>query len=206
MLLVACAWDQAHSGRARVGKEVQAQHVVAAAPAPPPLDANCTTPVTTAPISPRTIAPIVTKCDRQYYPSGQIKWQADYIDGQLSGVVRHWYDNGQLWQEARFERGAITGSYVAYYPTGRRFRQATLDKGMYSGPVVEWWPSGRPRSIGSFLGQFDDPVREGIWAFWNENGRIDAHQSGRYSQGWKSCDLTEEQIEWFILEYQQHGH
>lgn len=66
--------------------------------------------------------------ERQWYPGGQLKLEAEHQYGRLHGTVRSWWENGQLRRKDEYMAGVlqqglcldIRGNLVEHYPHYRR--------------------------------------------------------------------------------------
>ena len=47
--------------------------------------------------------------EQTFYPSGQIRGEVRYVDGEVTGTTRHWHPNGVLAREIPMRKGEIEG-------------------------------------------------------------------------------------------------
>lgn len=53
------------------------------------------------------------------YPNDSIKFEIEYLNGELNGVYKEFYENGQLKKEGNFVSGQREGSYKGFIDDGR---------------------------------------------------------------------------------------
>lgn len=85
-----------------------------------------------------------TKVESDYYPNGQLSWQATIKNGKPFGLVRHWHENGVLKRESFHD-----------------------DEGLKHGVVKTWNKEGK------LLGECHFEHGTGISKSWYENGQLE---------------------------------
>ncbi len=55
---------------------------------------------------------------KEYYPSGQLKLEYDYKDGEQEGIYKRYYETGQVEEEGSFKDGEQEGLRKGYYESG----------------------------------------------------------------------------------------
>lgn len=88
-----------------------------------------------------------------WYPDGQKRYEATYVDGTLHGIERQWHDNGTLWTEQHFRHGSRHG------------------------PRCEWDAHGNLRKEEHYI----DDQPHGTWKVWTKSGRL--KWEARYEHG-----------------------
>ena len=88
------------------------------------------------------------KVESDFYPNGQLQWQATIRDGKPVGLVKHWYENGVLKRECPCD-----------------------DQGLEHGIVRDWNRDGK------LLGECQMDHGTGIRKSWFENGQLKGESS-----------------------------
>ena len=55
---------------------------------------------------------------RNYYPSGQLKIERPYVDGNIEGVERMFYPDGTLWSETPYVSSKKSGMARVFHQNG----------------------------------------------------------------------------------------
>ncbi len=55
---------------------------------------------------------------KDYYESGQLRWEGNFKDGKREGIAKSYYESGQLWKEANLKNGKQHGLVREYYQNG----------------------------------------------------------------------------------------
>ena len=114
-----------------------------------------------------------------------MKSEADkLVDGRPGdGTATQWYESGQIRVEARYSKGEMTGSYTKWHENGRIEDTGRYAKDQRVGRHISFHPNGMQRSIGIFdegldadgvnkrkschgwgrQGQEDDGSCDGVW-------------------------------------------
>ena len=66
---------------------------------------------------------------KEYYPSGQLKLEANFKDGKLEGIPKVYYEVGLLKLEGNFKDGKLHGITKGYYENGELNYVDTYKKG-----------------------------------------------------------------------------
>ncbi len=113
---------------------------------------------------------------RNYYPTGEIRVMASYLDGELHGVRR----------EFDF-LGNVAASQIMEH--GRKVAEGVMDlEGRKQGPWKYYFKSGALRS----QGDYKDGIPVGEWVYYFENG--DVEQRGAFNEQGKE----QGKWEWFF--------
>jgi len=113
--------------------------------------------------------PPYTGAAQEFYPDGQKKLEANFVNGRLHGVMMAWYENGQKETEA-------------YFIKGKR-----------EGPMTMWHENGQKKAYGNWV----DDKPDGPWTVWHDNGQrefVGTYQSGQLiigSQWWDENGHTQ---------------
>ena len=57
---------------------------------------------------------------KKYYENGNIEYEENYINGNLSGKWYRFYDTGELWQEVNCANNSFQGLFTTYYKNGNK--------------------------------------------------------------------------------------
>jgi len=78
---------------------------------------------------------------RDYYPNGQIRYEACYEDGVEHGPSRSWTDSGTQTEEVHFRGGLPHGATFKWHPDGSRKEDAWFEHGSLT-RLKTWDESG----------------------------------------------------------------
>ncbi len=94
-----------------------------------------------------------------YWPDGQMKKKAHFVDGEYDGKMTWWYQNGQKELENEFVASELHGKHETWYPNGAKMCLGKRKKGQ----------------------------QEGVWRWWYEDGQIKEENRYLYGQGQGKC-------------------
>lgn len=115
---------------------------------------------------------------KEYYVSGELKAEGEYIDGRRNGDWVFYHQNGKVEQKGKFLKGAKpSGKWLWFYESGNLLREETFLNGMEEGTMTEYNDSGRVITQGAYV----DGEKEGAWK--SEDG--DVREEGSYKNGQK---------------------
>ena len=76
-----------------------------------------------------------------YWPNKNIKFRANYVDGETHGEVTCWWDNGNLAQTGQSDHGACRGIWSDYWVDGTKFKETEYQDN--DNFIVRWYsPDG----------------------------------------------------------------
>lgn len=108
---------------------------------------------------------------RNYYPNGQVKTKATYLNDTMDGVRREYDRDGNITDAYVMDQGKVVGKGI-------------VDKqGMKQNEWKEYYKSGKIKAKGQYL----DNVKVGDWIYYFENGQIE--QRGEYNENGKAEGL-----------------
>lgn len=55
---------------------------------------------------------------KDYYPSGQLKLDKNFVDGKVHGKMISYHDNGQIWEDQEFDMNFQIGEKIIYTKSG----------------------------------------------------------------------------------------
>jgi len=79
---------------------------------------------------------------KEYYPSGKLKSETRYINGQLNGIQKGYYESGKLSFEMPFNNGKLNGVQKEYYESGQLESERTYRDGERNGVLKKYYKSG----------------------------------------------------------------
>ena len=107
---------------------------------------------------------------KQWYESGQLKAEENYVNGVLQGNARHFYPDGS--NESFLHIGSQQNS-VFYYRNGNKESEGRILTGyLYEGPWKGWQENGQMAYEGSYV----NGQRDGIWNWYDETGKLRTRQ------------------------------
>lgn len=114
---------------------------------------------------------------KEFYLSGQIKSEAEYLDKKLHGIGKNYYENGRLEWTAEYINGKKTGVYKEYYSTGQLKAEASFYNDKQNGMLIDYFENGKIKSKKSFK----EGTIDGFSLFFYPNGKI--QQYGLHENG-----------------------
>ena len=79
---------------------------------------------------------------KEYYPSGKLKSETRFKDGELNGVSKGYYESGKLSFEMPFKNGKLNGVQKEYYESGQLESERTYKDGKRNGVLKKYYKSG----------------------------------------------------------------
>jgi hypothetical protein len=103
-----------------------------------------------------------------YYPSGQLKLEANFKDDKQEGTSKKYYESGQLQEESNFKDDKQEGIAKAYSPSGQLQAEANYKAGKLEGINKIYYKSGQ------LQGELNlkDGKPEGIVKTYYESGQL----------------------------------
>jgi len=97
---------------------------------------------------------------KEFYPSGQLKAEGEYLNDRKSGPWRFFHLNGKDEQIGQYTKdGKPTGDWKWFYENGNILREESFIKGNPEGLMIEYSDSGKIITKGNYT----DGLREGEW-------------------------------------------
>lgn len=127
---------------------------------------------------------------KEYYPTGQLKAEGEYLNDRKSGPWLFYHQNGKVEQTGQYTKeGKPTGDWKWYYDSGNILREESFIKGKAEGLMTEFSDSGKVITKGLFT----EGLKEGDWL------EIDGDEksSGIYRNGLKEGK--------WIITYEENG-
>ena len=105
-----------------------------------------------------------------YKPSnyhGGKKYEANYKDGKLDGLVVSWHENGQKHTEANYKNGKLDGLWVVWHENRQKAVEANYKDGKEEGLETQWHENGQRGIEKNYK---DGKLVEGSAKYWNSKG------------------------------------
>ena len=103
-----------------------------------------------------------------YYPDGNKRFEGNYAQNRLDGVVKTWYSSGALQQESTYVQGQQHGPHKLWTPAGSLLYSAAYTGGKLNGAAVWWYDDGTER----WATYYQNGQRWGVWTQRARDGRI----------------------------------
>ena len=134
-----------------------------------------------------------------YYPTGELRAEGDYEQGNREGVWKYYFITGELEQRGKYKKDKPTGEWVWYFKNKEIKRQEYYRKGREDGESVEYDIQGKTINKGNYI----DGLRTGDWFLtigdYEEEGQfIDDEKNGDWKMFYKKTDQLYFQGEYAI--------
>jgi hypothetical protein len=103
------------------------------------------------------LMPIAQGADKGWYPTGVVRFEREFDNGQPNGTWRTWHENGVLASEASFKTGETIMRF--WYETGIVSAEGPARDGSRQGVWRCYRPDGSLREEGTYV----NSLREGDW-------------------------------------------
>lgn len=87
---------------------------------------------------------------RSYFQNGKIELEENYLFGKLSGKKKTWNIDGKLELEVDYVDGKTHGLFVRYWPNGSKHHEIAYVNGLKDGPHKVYSATGTVESITKF--------------------------------------------------------
>ena len=74
---------------------------------------------------------------QEWYPSGNLKQETNYVSGKRNGMNREWFETGKLKSEMTYVDNVLTGHFRSWYETGKIREKKQYLKGVP--PHTDQW-------------------------------------------------------------------
>ncbi len=91
-----------------------------------------------------------------YYPSGQVKEVANYVEGKLDGKGQYYHENGRINVDYNYEKDSLNGEYKLYNNKGALMHKKYYKNGKLDGIYESYF------DIGDELLEFHIPYSNGL--------------------------------------------
>ena len=103
-----------------------------------------------------------------YWPNGQLKWCAKFVNGKEQGEHICYWENGNLAQKCEMRDGHTISKCIYYHPNGVKSREGYCSEGGYNGIWTSYDATGKTMSQENWK----DGVQEGECIEFDEEGNI----------------------------------
>jgi antitoxin component YwqK of YwqJK toxin-antitoxin module len=118
---------------------------------------------------------------KDYYPSGKVQAEGQYIDSRRSGIWKFYNNAEKLEQTGSYNNGRPDGLWKWYYENGSVLREEEYFQGVRDGSYTEYSPTGEIIS----QGEYADGEKNGDWKY--QSG--DNTEEGKYIVGLRDGSL-----------------
>jgi len=114
---------------------------------------------------------------KEYYQSGIVKSESEFLGEKKNGISKNYYKNGDLEWTAEYFNGKMQGNYNEYYPSGIIKIEASFYNDKQNGMLIDYFENGKIKSKKSFkAGNID-----GFSLFYFPSGKLkqySLHENG----------------------------
>jgi antitoxin component YwqK of YwqJK toxin-antitoxin module len=103
-----------------------------------------------------------------YYPSGKIQDEVNYVDGKKSGLGKFFYETGELEAQYTFVEDVAVGEYKSFYKSGKLKSKVNYVNGKKEGEYKEYYESGKLKAKCIYV---NDKI-VGTYKEFHENGIV----------------------------------
>ncbi|MBK9109859.1 MAG: toxin-antitoxin system YwqK family antitoxin [Saprospiraceae bacterium] len=128
---------------------------------------------------------------RKMYLDGKLISEETRDQDKYQGPFKAYHNNGAVQLEAEYINDEMTGLVKVYYPHGGLKETVTFDKNVEMGPFKEYHENGRLKAEGVYH-QFEGPVEHGELKLYDTSGiliKIMQCDMGKCSTTWKKDSL-----------------
>ncbi len=109
---------------------------------------------------------------KEYYPDGKLKVEAQYKDGLIDGYYKSYHSNSNLEIEAYYKKGKQEGVTKAYYSNGQLEWEVPYKEGKEFGLYKKCSEKGILLSEGNYK----NGKQEGLTKYYYGNGKLESEQ------------------------------
>ena len=107
----------------------------------------------------KPLPPIDKNIIQSYFPSGNIEYEAEYLNGRLDGYSRTWFENGIISSESKYSNGQPHGLWKIFHPDGSIMYEVHYEYGKKNGVEKWYYRNGQIKSEQNFIhGQTDGEI------------------------------------------------
>lgn len=107
-----------------------------------------------------------------YYPGGEVKTEAQVIEGKLHGTWTFYSLEGRVFYRSIYVAGKKQGTSYSFYPDGALFNQMEHFEGILEGMQRHYYADGTLKTIE----HYDKGVLHGLVRLYYSNGRLKKEQ------------------------------
>ena len=98
-----------------------------------------------------------------FHPNGQQRWEGNYVNGKLNGLLTTWRDNGQKSSEYHTVDGKLNGLSTGWFENGQKWYEHHYVDGEFDGLSTSWFKNGQKW----YEGYYVNGKRNGLWTIWS---------------------------------------
>ena len=87
---------------------------------------------------------------KEFYPSGKLKSEQNYISGKLEGIGKGYYESGKLQWEETYKNGKLEGIAKGYYESGKLQAEANFKNGKKHGTLTVYSENGKIQYVETY--------------------------------------------------------
>ncbi len=87
---------------------------------------------------------------KEFYPSGKLKSEQNYINDKLEGTGKGYYESGKLQWEENYKNGKIEGIARGYHENGKLQAEANFKNGRKHGTLTVYSESGEIQYVETY--------------------------------------------------------
>lgn len=114
--------------------------------------------------------------ETEWYPTGQLKWEREFDDGESVGHWRGFHVNGAPMSESFHATDEPTIT-TFWFDDGTLQARGEAWNGVRRGVWRHWYEDGTLREVG----EYRENRREGVWSYYHPDGSLQAH--GEFDRG-----------------------
>ena len=97
-------------------------------------------------------APVLSfaEAKKEFYPSGKLKSEQNYISGKLEGIGKGYYESGKLQWEETYKNGKLEGIAKGYYESGKLQAEANFKNGKKHGTLTVYSENGKIQYVETY--------------------------------------------------------
>ena len=105
---------------------------------------------------------------KMYYKNGNLKLEANLVNGLKEGVSIIYYENGNKQRELTWNQDALNGKQIDYYENGNKQREVTMEQDIADGNETEYYEDGKIK----FSCNYEDGKKTGLYEEFYPNGKL----------------------------------
>jgi len=133
----------------------------------------------------------------EYYPTGDVKSEIQFVDDKMNGEYIEYYDSGEILAKGEYVDGVIVGEKTTYYRNGQIETIENYIEGVYDGPYTSYYENGQILTEGNYkdgkqIGEWNSYYKDGkldVFSNFDENGKETGVYEQHTDEGWKLYDL-----------------
>ena len=115
---------------------------------------------------------------KEYYPSGKLKKESNFVNGKKEGISKFYYESGKLSGECNYENGKLEGIAKTYFESGQLLGEGNYKNEKLEGIGKGYYESGQLKQEVNFVNDKQEGINKGYY----ESGGIefiDTYKNGQ---------------------------